>query len=455
VGLSYFSWGWYYRVNMKKIKKTQILKNIFFAFLLVLFPAMLNAQMVSAANSYLTYTAKLTTSAGAPVITAQTVRLSMWNSADFIPADLDVNGNILLAAPAFLGWQETYTVTPNSEGIFTLRLGSLMPLPILNPTIHKFLEVDVKPSAAANTAFEVLDPDGNLANTSDRKPLDSVPYSYDSQTVNNLSPNNAPNNIPVLDAAGKLFFGVLPDGVNANIFTLDQDNNAPGNVITLQFGSVLGKFLQWNDLQQKFKLSDSLEVNGNLNFTGTRNITNAIIDGGVNTIQNISINSIVPYAQEMKFIPTYKGVVLEPDGANNVGVLKVENDSAVPGKPNYYIWTSNVGTLQDLDIVLKFQLPINFVAFSANPLALTYKTADNVVVNNSLDVTMTDSLDANIVLNGASSLVTNGNWASTEITFNGIPTFTPGSTVELRMKLSTLATKFVQAGDITLRYVGR
>ncbi|MBD3270469.1 hypothetical protein GF376_03000, partial [Candidatus Peregrinibacteria bacterium] len=131
---------------------------------------------VTTAPYSMTYTAKLKDNAGNPIVTAHTVRFSIWQSSDFSAGDIDGSGNINLLAPNYMGWQESYNVTPNQDGIFTVQLGSQNVLPNFNSDWEKFLQVEVKSAANANTAFEILDPTGNMSDSQDRKPLTSSPY---------------------------------------------------------------------------------------------------------------------------------------------------------------------------------------------------------------------------------------------------------------------------------------
>lgn len=424
--------------------------------ILVLLSLLVEGQPVfSAAAPYqLTYTAKLTNAASAPITTAQSIRFSLWKTADWVATDVDGLGAINILAPDYGGWQETHVVTPNSEGIFTVQLGTINTLPNFTVSNHRFLEVDVKPSAAPNTSYEVLDPDGNTSNAIDRKPFNSAPYAINADTLDNHAADNSANNIPVLDALGKLVYGVLPDGVNADTFTLDIDDNAPANVITLQFGNALAEYLRWNNPSNQFEFSSSLGINGDLTFTGTGNITGATIDGTLNTITNIPATAIVPYSKLIRLGPEYDGAALQPDGTANVGTMSLKNeDLGGLVKHNYYNWETNKAAAQDLDIKVRYQLPSDFVAFSATPLTLTYQTADAVPANNSVDVTMTDSTGAAVTLTGASGLAAAA-WTDANITFAGAPTFTAGSWIEFTIKTTAVSTKYARVGDLLLNYTG-
>lgn len=405
----------------------------------------------------MTYTAKLVNATGVPVITAQSVRFSIWSDSDWDAGDIDGAGNINPAAPGFTGWQETYTITPNADGIFTVNLGSISTLPNFTLSTDDYLEVDVKPAASPNTAFEVLDPDGNTANLTDRKPINSSPYAINADTVDNRDAENTPNNIPVLDAFGKLIYGVIPDAVNANTFTLDQDNNSPADVITLQFGNTIAEFLRWNDPASRFEFSSSLDIDGDLSFSGTGNITGSTIDGTLNTFLNIPSTALAPYLKSIRLAPEYDSAALSADGTSNNGTMELLYENSGPAsRYNYYKWTTNQVTAQDYDLVVRYQLPTDFVSFSASPLTLTYQTADLVAANNRVDLSLLDSVGAPVTLVGATALTSAAAWTNATITFVGVPTFTPGTFIEFTIKATSInAGKYARIGDLILNYYGR
>lgn len=411
----------------------------------------------STAPYKLTYTAKLTDASFAPITTAQSIRFSLWTDADWDAADVDGLGNINTLAPGYAGWTETQTVTPNADGIFTVEIGAATPLPNFTSATHIYLEVDVKPSASPNTAFEVLDPNGNTADTNDRKPFNSSPYAVNADTVDNHDAGNSPNNLPILDGAGKLIYGVLPDAVNADTFTLDVDNNAASNIITLQFGGAIAEFLRWNNPASRFEFSDDVQIDGDLTFTGTANITGAIIDGTLNTLTNIPNSALAPYNKIIRLAPEYDGSDLVGDGADNNGRMVMEHeDLGGLDKRNYYQWTTGKSTAQDLDIVIKYQLPTDFVAFTGTPITLAIQTQDGIAANNSIDLTMYDSTGAAVALSGATALTSASVWTDQSITFAGAPTLTPGTFVVFHIKTTSLnGGKYARVGDLILNYTGR
>ncbi len=402
---------------------------------------------ITTAPYTVSYSARLTNAGGAPVTTTQDVRFSIWDNADFTPADLLGSGAIDPAAPGFSGWQETFTVTPDSNGLFTVRLGSTNPVPNFNSSTDVYLQVDVKPTGSPDTSYEVLDPTGTIADTNDRFPLDSAAFAINADTLDNHDACTtistcAPGQIPFLDGGGLLPVPVIPGGTNADTFILDSNNNAPGN-IQLQFGGTLNKFLEYNPTAGYFNFNDNVNITGNLTTTGT--------------INGITINSstVGPYNQSLTFDPDYKGGVIQPDTANvggNEGTL--QDFFSTPDKINYYHWTTNQGTLQDIFLVVKATVPEGFVAWQSTPVQLTYRTGTAASADNTLDVSMTDTAGSPVTLTGGTGL-TSTTFTTSNMTFSGSPTFTPGQPFTIKIKLSATSTGSADAGLLKLNYNGR
>lgn len=390
------------------------------------------------------YSARLTNAGGLPVTTAQDVRFSLWSGSDFTPADLLPSGAIDPAAPGFTGWQETHAVTPDSKGLFQVRLGSITTLPNFNSSTDVNLQVDVKPSGSPLTSFEVLDPDGNTANTTDRFPLDSSAFAINADTLDNHDAGAAAGQIPFLDGSGLLPISTVPGGTNADTFTLDNDNTAGAGLITLQFGNTLGKLLEYNNTLGFFNFNDNVNITGDLTTTGTVN--------GV----TITPSSVGPYDQSINFDPQYGDGVIQQDTANvggNEG--KLEELFSSLDNLNYYHWNTTKGTLQDIFLVIRANVPEGFAAWQATPVQFTYRTGTALAADNILDVTMTDTTGASVALSAGASTLTSTTFATTPITFTGSPTFTPGQPFTITVKLSATNAGSADAGRLQLNYNGR
>jgi hypothetical protein len=396
---------------------------------------------ITTAPYTVSYSAKLTTAAGTPVTTTQSVRFSIWSDADSDPTDYMPLGTINPAAVGYTGWEETHLVTPDANGLFHVRLGTINTLPNFTLSAHLQLEVDVKASLLPATSYEVLDPDTNAL--IDRFPIDSSAFTINADTVDNMDAGYLPGNMPYLDGTGLLPVGVIPGGTNSDSFILDFDDTVAASppTIALQFGNTLGKILEYDLAAGWFNFNDDVNITGNLTVTGTIN--------GV---------TVGPYNQTLAYEPEYNDTIYQGDGLNNNGKLEIfyVDADGVPGNSNYnyYMWTTKKAASQDIDLVIRTKLPEGFTGFQATPVEFTYRTADGVLANNQVDVSMEDTAGNPIVLAGASGLVSAA-FTTANITFGGGETFTPGQPVTIKIKLTALNAGAAYASTLKLNYIGQ
>jgi len=387
----------------------------------------------------LSYSARLSSSTGTPVTTAQDVRFSIWTGSDFTAADLLPSGAIDPAAPGFTGWQETHTVTPDVNGLFQVRLGTISTLPNFTLANDVYLEVDVEPSGSPLTSFEVLDPSGSTADTNDRFPLDSSAYAINADTVDNHDAGSGPDQIPILDPGGLLPISTIPGGTNGDTFILDNNNDAPATV-KLQFGNTLNKFLEYDPTFGYFNFNDNVNITGNLTTTGT---INGVIIGPSNRSDALA--------------PEYNDSVIIRDGTNNEGKLEsfyVDADGA-PGNTNinYYHWTTLQTGPQDIDIVIRYTLAEGFLGWQAIPMQFTYRTGTSSAADNHLDITAEDTAGNPIPLTGATNLTSTG-FTTTSITFPSGSTFIPDQPITIHIKSTATNVGSADAGRIQFNYNG-
>lgn len=459
------------------------------------------AQAVVTTPQKINYQGRLLNAIGDPITTPVTFRFSIWSDADFVEAtDLDGAGAIPGAAPDFTGYEEVQTITADANGLFNVEIGAVNPLPDLDFSVAKFIQTEIKNQGDPDTAYEILDPDTADA-TKDRKSLNSSPYTFNADTIDNAEIGTAAGDIVILDGTGKFPVQVIPNGVNESVFVLDVDDDEVAT-ISLQFGTTLAKLLSYDIINSQFVFNDSLLVEGD--FTNTGNVT---LGDDVNT-DTLSINAklatdldfnqneaialvletgnvfpLTPVAGQKFFrtdlsaefvfdgvswlsttsgagladitvtmVPEYEGFTAFPDGSDNLGTLRSDYEEGVgTEKRTFYRWTTNRATLQDIDIVVKYQLPSDFDTFQAVPLQLDFRTDDSIITNNKIDVSMFDSNGDPVVLVGGDALA-DANWTTADITFGGAPTFNANDFIVLRIKVSSLIGKFAQIGDLRFNY---
>lgn len=235
--------------------------------------AVVPAEAVNTVPLKHVYGAHLLNSSGSPITTAHVIRLSYWTSADLVAGDIS-SGSINTSAPAYAGWQEVQTFTPNSRGYFSVEMGAVNPLPSFASMSTATLlalrvQVEVKPSGSPDTAYEVLDP-APLDPSNDRAPVNSVPTAINADFLDQREIGTGSGSIPLLEFGGKLPVAMIPAGVNSNNFTIDAGGTAAGNIV-LTFGQAINKTLLFNQTLGRFEFNDDLYVEGNLTVTGLIN----------------------------------------------------------------------------------------------------------------------------------------------------------------------------------------
>lgn len=219
------------------------------------------------------YEGKLLDSSNNPITTPQTFRFSLWSSDDKVAGDVTGAGAINVAAPAYGGWFETHTITPNSDGTFFAELGSITPLPNMLLSTHKDLMVEIKPSAAPDTSYELMDPSGdNGADLDDRQTVGSTPYTNNADFIDNAEVGIGAGDIATLGLGGIWDINYMPGGTNADSWTVDMDNTVgAGGSIDLVFGNTLAQTLSFDVTNDWFSFSNDVDF-------GQNQIKNVAID---------------------------------------------------------------------------------------------------------------------------------------------------------------------------------
>lgn len=256
---------------------------------------------------------------------------------------------------------------------------------------------------------------------------------------NTISSTNVNGDI-IIDPNGTGSVQIGADAnIHGNIATLDSDNAGAGaNVdIVANQGTDNDGTLRYNAATNQWELSND------------GGVFNKIISGSV------SWSDISARTKKMVFKPDFDGVVVEEDGTTNRGKLISDFiDAGGTDKRNFYEWNTRQAAIQDIDLVVSFQLPLDFVSFTGAPMSVNYQTSDGVVATNKMDVSLYDTTGTAVALTGGSSLA-NAAWTSANITYGGGETFTAGGTITLRIKLSATNAGWARVSDIVFNYNGK
>lgn len=247
-------------------------------------------------------------------------------------------------------------------------------------------------------------------------------------------------------------------GTDSESFTLNQDGTPTNTDIDLiaKQGIDPDGIIRYNATLNLWEISNNGGPFAAISTSGSaETLTNKTISGATNTLTNIGFSSLSSRLKTEVFEPDIKGIVVSKDGTSNQGTLELENDDVA--RNNYYRWTTKQGTGQDIDLVLRWQLPEDFVSMHTAPLELWIRTNTILVGDNAVDVTMNDTVGAVVAVSGGAGLKSTApdTWLLVPITFSGSPTFAPGGVVSTRVKLSVKNLKYVDLGRIVFKYNGR
>jgi cysteine-rich repeat protein len=260
-------------------------------------------------------------------------------------------------------------------------------------------------------------------------------------------------------------FVIADDGTDFAIFTDDGlfgiGNTLPASVLHADSNEANTEpilTLENTDGDFQFFRTDSTPEN-----TVTASVGDLAVDStnGIAYIKNtgdITNTGWVQFAgaeeKQAVFQVEYANATVEGDGTDNKGLLQSYfADEGGAEKHNYYEWTTRKTTMQDIDVVLSYTLPPDFIGFTGNPLSVLYQTSNILTTISKLDVTLYDTTGTAVTLTGAADLA-NTAWTTQNITFGGSPTFTAGEVITLVIKLSATDAGYTRVSDVIFNYNG-
>ncbi len=266
-------------VVLLSLHRRRISRSLWYVALLIIalsIAAVLTVQAAEAAVSSperTVYNGHLLNASGQAITTPHYIRFSQWYSRDLVTGDVNA-GIINTGAAMYAGYQEVHVVTPDSQGYFSVILGTGATLPNLAAVAtsdldNLFLQVEVKAAGSLDSAYEVLDvnPSDDLI---DRSPILSVPFAQNADLLDQREIGTGSGSIPLLGSGGLLPVAVVPGGTNRDTFVVDANNTA-SSLITLQFGQALAKTLSYDILNDRFTFSADVRIEGDLVVTGLIN----------------------------------------------------------------------------------------------------------------------------------------------------------------------------------------
>jgi len=443
--------------------------------------------------NFIIYSGRLLDSAGDPIVSAHDFRFSFWKSDDYVGSDLTGSGSIDITAPNYSLWQEEQTIIPNSNGSFDAELGSVIPLPILDFDLHKFLQIEIKSQGAPDTDYQLMDPTGDSGlDTTDRQSIGSVPYAKNTERIDNREIGTGSGNLALLGSGGVWPTALISGGTDADQFIIDNDDTVLGE-IKLIFGETINKYLSYDQIQAYFLFNDNVRIGGDLTVDGVimlggsggklifsnsgltsdrmimfddadtkvvgednvQILTNKTIDGTQNTFSNIDFSSLNTRLKSLIIVPEFDQFFVTEDGSSNIGSLRQGYDNL--NQQPYYIFSSAENILQDLDIILNIEIPDDFVSWDIIPIQIKLLSSSTNINDNQIDIILKDTNNNVVAIVGASDLVgsVNNIWEQKNLTFSGASIFTPGEIITMEFKMQTKTPDTISVGEVRLNYYGK
>lgn len=209
--------------------------------------------------------------------------------------------------------------------------------------------------------------------------------------------------------------------------------------------------------------TDSLSINftdSSLAFTDGTNSFTFDADSGT------TLAGTARPTRQVTLSPEFPGATLTGDGSSNTGTMTSDfcEQTASTDIPdtntsvcdtagdihNYYSWTTAEASAQDYDIWIRWRVPDNFSAWaSSNPVKVFGKRTD--ITNNAVNVYIYDTVGT-VETNANGAQVAGTTWTQTSIS-SLAGTYTAGSYMTIRIKVTADTSDSVQVGEINLDYL--
>ncbi len=347
-------------VGFNWVNKVKRIAHVFFMFFSLgqlFYSGVVLAADDKTVPDYLMYEGSLMNSSGTPLTGVFEFRFSFWTNVDYMDTDV-VDGFINEASSDYLGWNEIQPKALGEGGRFSIEIGASKPLVydiFENPRVY--LQVEVKKAGRPYKEFEILDVDFS-SDIIDRMVFDSVPYAFNADKLDFRDTGFEAGDIPYLNEEGKLpgsaipsitngdgaiSESMIPGGTNQASFMLDADGSDsvdPDSFLSLIFGNSISHVFSWAGLLNRFTLSDSLEINGDLLVTGAIiGNDNTEIGGDLDVEGDLNVEGVTRGGED--------DLIELDDNVNVEGDLKVSGNID-GGADDFIIFNDNVGISGDL-----------------------------------------------------------------------------------------------------------
>jgi hypothetical protein len=187
-------------------------------------------------------------------------------------------------------------------------------------------------------------------------------------------------------------------------------------------------------------------------FSGTVRIGTATDGIDISGANGILLSGTARRAQSINLMPEYANSVLDAgSGSDNTGAMTTKLDLST--RRNYYKWTTSQGTVQSYDVVVQVPIPSDFSAW-ANTTPITIDTYTSNTTTGTITIQAMDTAGTIVSGMNFSSITPTAAtaWQSRSPgTISG--TFTPGSSMMLRIRMTSPASGDVRISTIKMDYL--
>lgn len=175
--------------------------------------------------------------------------------------------------------------------------------------------------------------------------------------------------------------------------------------------------------------------------------------GGVSSISDLRVlnSDDRERTTQQVFHPQFANAALQGDGSNNVGQLYVNHDDT--SKNNFYFWTSTITSLQNYDVIVRVTVPPDFKNWVRNPLSVAYRSSSADTANNKMDISVVDTAGSAVTLSGSTTSLAGTSWGTTNIAFQGSPTWTAGGEFLIKFKMYAKSGNEMHLGTLKVSHV--
>lgn len=353
-------------------------------------------------------------------------------------------------------WTETRDISTQqvavASGQFAVQLGDVTALsPSMFTSYPLYLEVELPTPATAtcNTAACAAWTEGAMT---PRQTLASSAYAMNADTVDGIDGANIAtlSGTNIFTAANTFNGTVALGSTNSSSKFVINDNSAVA-LFTADTASTIVKV----GTTGTATLGASVRLlSTSAEFSGPVRIGNATDGVDISSTGSIVLNGAARHAKILNLIPEYANAVLDAgSGSNNTGTMTSKFDLTT--RRNYYKWTTTQATAQSYDVVVQVPIPSDFGAW-ASTAPITVDTYTSNISTGPITLEARDTAGTVVTgMNfGAITPTAATTWQSVSAgTISG--TFTQGSYMTLRIRMTSPTSGDTRISTITLNYLSR